>query len=263
MEARSVATLDGALSAVTLVLAAWTAIALLSAGAVRVRVRRSRRWPRRWLPALSVAFALSSSAAGAGGRSPLDRTFGRHHAPAPPWARPGGPTPPLPPGGPGAPSPLPPWEAKATADDDLPARDRRAPALGALRLGRPALPGRLLFSAERHSPARGRSRGGRLQADPLHPALHGGRRAGQQLRPLFARAGHEPRRTVATYVVRPGDSLWDISAALLNSTDPARLAAAWPRLYRLNAKTIGPDPGLIHPGTVLRLPASWPRRAPR
>lgn len=247
MEPGSTLPLDAAIGAATLLLAAWTTATLLAAGRLRVRVRRPRPRPLRWLPAFSVAFALSAPAAGAGGRSPLDRTPSRHHAPAPPWARPGGATPPLPPGGPGAPSPLPPWEARAQGAERSP---QEASGRGRLRLGRPALPGRLLFPG-----------GGGAQRNPsaptAHPALHGGHRPGDRARPLFARAGRRAHRTGATYVVRPGDSLWSISAALLGSDDPARIAAAWPRLYRLNARRIGPDPGLIHPGTVLRLPASW------
>ncbi len=49
------------------------------------------------------------------------------------------------------------------------------------------------------------------------------------------------------YVVQDGDTLSGIAA---------RLAArgGWPDLYAINRKTIGPDPNVIHPGTVLVLP---------
>ena len=54
--------------------------------------------------------------------------------------------------------------------------------------------------------------------------------------------------------VRPGDTLWSITAAALRSTDDVRIAAAWPRLYEANAGTIGPDPSLLRPGQVLTIP---------
>lgn len=58
-----------------------------------------------------------------------------------------------------------------------------------------------------------------------------------------------PARTV---LVRPGDSLWALAATHLD--DPGR----WPEIYALNRDLIGPDPGLIHPATRLRLPADRP-----
>ena len=54
--------------------------------------------------------------------------------------------------------------------------------------------------------------------------------------------------------VRPGDTLWSITAAALRSTDDVRIAAAWPRLYEANAGAIGPDPSLLRPGQVLTIP---------
>ncbi|TWG95139.1 LysM domain-containing protein [Nocardioides sp. J9] len=63
-------------------------------------------------------------------------------------------------------------------------------------------------------------------------------------------AGHTVR-------VRPGDSLWSISARVLG---PAATAGAggpdWQRLHARNASTIGVDPDVIHPGQQLRLPPS-------
>jgi len=56
-------------------------------------------------------------------------------------------------------------------------------------------------------------------------------------------------------VVQSGDSLWDIAAADLGGRpDPARVAAHWHRIYRLNRTVIGADPDLIHPGQRLRMP---------
>lgn len=65
--------------------------------------------------------------------------------------------------------------------------------------------------------------------------------------------GSTPDRTVT---VQPGDSLWRITAGLLPAgSDDARIAAAWPLVHAANRDVIGPDPGLIHPGDVLTIPA--------
>ncbi len=51
----------------------------------------------------------------------------------------------------------------------------------------------------------------------------------------------------ARYAVRPGDTLSGIAAA-------CGVPGGWPSLYAANRAVIGPDPGLIRPGTVLVLP---------
>jgi LysM repeat protein len=51
----------------------------------------------------------------------------------------------------------------------------------------------------------------------------------------------------ARYVVRPGDTLSAIAAALA-------VRGGWPALYAANRGAIGPDPDVIRPGTVLALP---------
>ncbi|GAA4628785.1 LysM peptidoglycan-binding domain-containing protein [Cellulomonas oligotrophica] len=60
-----------------------------------------------------------------------------------------------------------------------------------------------------------------------------------------------------TVIVRPGDTLWSLTARHLGDepTD-AEIAAAWPRWYAANAASIGPDPDLLHPGQVLVVPAT-------
>lgn len=58
------------------------------------------------------------------------------------------------------------------------------------------------------------------------------------------------------YVVQPGDSLWDITAALLgDSATDADIQHHWPLLYEANRATIGDNPSLIFAGTTLRVPA--------
>jgi hypothetical protein len=56
-------------------------------------------------------------------------------------------------------------------------------------------------------------------------------------------------------VVRPGDSLWAITAARLGRRPTARqVAVTWPRWYAANRAEIGSDPNLIRPGQVLQAP---------
>jgi LysM repeat protein len=54
-------------------------------------------------------------------------------------------------------------------------------------------------------------------------------------------------RPAARYVVRPGDTLSGIAARFA-------VRGGWPVLYAANRPLIGPDPNIIHPGTVLVLP---------
>jgi len=51
----------------------------------------------------------------------------------------------------------------------------------------------------------------------------------------------------ARYAVQPGDSLSAIATRLA-------IPGGWPALYAANRKAIGPNPGAIDPGTVLRVP---------
>lgn len=66
-------------------------------------------------------------------------------------------------------------------------------------------------------------------------------------------------RPAPVYVVRPGDCLWDIARRHLphGATD-AQVARAWPRWYAANRAVIGRDPGLLIPGTRLRVPDRRP-----
>lgn len=79
-------------------------------------------------------------------------------------------------------------------------------------------------------------------------------------RPSSASPRHQgvPSRAESTgeeVVVRPGETLWSIAADHLGGrAAPWEVAAEWPRWYRDNRDRIGPDPGLLLPGTVLRPP---------
>ncbi len=67
-----------------------------------------------------------------------------------------------------------------------------------------------------------------------------------------APASPTPARTV---VVRPGDSLWAISARALGAgARPADVASYGRRVHALNRAVIGPDADLVLPGQHLRLP---------
>ena len=66
-----------------------------------------------------------------------------------------------------------------------------------------------------------------------------------------------PPSSSPTHTVAPGESLWSITAHLLPAgSSPARIAQAWPALYRANSEEIGADPSLIRPGAVLSVPDS-------
>jgi resuscitation-promoting factor RpfA len=57
------------------------------------------------------------------------------------------------------------------------------------------------------------------------------------------------------YVVRAGDTLWDIARRHLPARASAeQVARAWPRWYAANRGVIGPDPSLIVPGQRLQVP---------
>jgi len=66
-----------------------------------------------------------------------------------------------------------------------------------------------------------------------------------------------PTAPSAAHRVRPGESLWIIAArSLPANASAARVDATWRRLYAANRATVGADPDLLLPGTVLRLPAA-------
>jgi hypothetical protein len=56
--------------------------------------------------------------------------------------------------------------------------------------------------------------------------------------------------------VRPGDTLWALAVGILApAASDAAVDRAWRALAALNADRLGPDPDLIFPGTLLRVPA--------
>ncbi|MET1021990.1 MAG: LysM domain-containing protein [Arthrobacter sp.] len=84
---------------------------------------------------------------------------------------------------------------------------------------------------------------------PLNPVAEPGPLAGRPLR-LQQPAGQGGELTV-----RPGDSLWSLSAARLGPfASDVDIARDWPRLYQANRDIIGANPHLLLPGQVLRIP---------
>lgn len=76
--------------------------------------------------------------------------------------------------------------------------------------------------------------------------------------PVAATSQRRPTRVL----VRPGDSLWSLTAALLGpDADDAAVAEAWPRLHRANLRAL-PDPDLLRVGQHLRVPHDLAAAAP-
>ena len=84
---------------------------------------------------------------------------------------------------------------------------------------------------------------------PLRPVIDPGPLAGRPHRlPQPADKGTE-------VTVRPGDSLWSLSAARLGPfASDVDIALDWPRLYQANRDIIGASPHLLLPGQILRIP---------
>lgn len=94
--------------------------------------------------------------------------------------------------------------------------------------------------------------------DPARVASAAGPVAGLPLpdRALTGRPARHPGQHPSghTVVVRPGDTLWTITARRLPAGScPAAVDRGWRRVARANADRV-PDPDLIRPGTRLRIP---------
>ena len=84
---------------------------------------------------------------------------------------------------------------------------------------------------------------------PLSPVIEPGPLTGRPLR-LQQPAGQGTEVTV-----RPGDSLWSLSAARLGPfASDVDIALDWPRLYHANRDVIGANPHFLRPGQILRIP---------
>lgn len=73
------------------------------------------------------------------------------------------------------------------------------------------------------------------------------------------RRTERPRPAPATVRVARGDTLWSIAAAdLPPRAGDARIGRRWRAIYAANRDLVGPDPDLIEPGQLLRLPGKDP-----
>src|SRR5438034_604632 len=92
----------------------------------------------------------------------------------------------------------------------------------------------------------------------VHPVQANTRTAGSTTEVILTSTSSVAASSVAAashttkYVVRSGDTLSGIAAEFA-------VRGGWPALYAANRRAIGPDPGIIHAGTVLVLPG---RKAP-
>ena len=231
----------------------------------RLRPARAVRW-RTPLPVLGflIAFAPSTTAKGRSAVIP-SRRDGR--AAAPPWSETSG-----------FPPPRPLVRIRAFARS---ASGAASPTESSAERDRSQLDDGPRTSTSSHTAHPSPGPDGRPAA-PRHPAVHPDD-AGATVTPLFPRARRYETRKDADraereramdrhpargnskggpvaerYVVRRGDTLWDIAARLLDTDDVARVARYWPRIHRSNRDVIGPDPSLILPGMVLELPDEWP-----
>src|SRR6516164_2468338 len=91
------------------------------------------------------------------------------------------------------------------------------------------------------------------------PALYAANRARIGSDPDVIRPGTvlavPGRPSLARYTVVAGDTLAAIAAALA-------VRGGWPALYAANRARIGPDPGVIRPGTMLAIPSPAAPQAP-
>ena len=59
--------------------------------------------------------------------------------------------------------------------------------------------------------------------------------------------------STTVYLVRTGDTLWDIAAAQLDEPNNVEITKAWKAVWQANRVTVGEDPGHIYPGELLDL----------
>ena len=84
---------------------------------------------------------------------------------------------------------------------------------------------------------------------PLSPVIEPGPLTGRPLRL------QQPAGQATEVTVRPGDSLWSLSAARLGPfASDVDIALDWPRVYQANRDVIGANPHFLRPGQILRIP---------
>ena len=67
----------------------------------------------------------------------------------------------------------------------------------------------------------------------------------------------DPEPTADTVLVKPGDSLWRITAQQLEpSANDQQISIGWPYWYRANRQIVGRNPNLLRPGEQLTVPTN-------
>ena len=257
----------------------------------RPRPSRSRTTLGRALSVLGFALALSGSPAHAQGRPPVPPSRVSADAPTPPWTATGGSPPPRPPVpfealqvrvgseegrevlmerlAEAGSSPL---EGRGAVEEgsvelEPPSDPRSATAHPAIH-GRPGPVSPLFPRSGNRSPrapfAERLERAAAMQRHPAGKGLEARVRNDPQLRAADGERREVPNTAggrakvpgshanLATWTVRPSDTLWDIASEVLGTDDLVRIARYWPRIHRANPHI--KDPHLIQPGEVLRLP---------
>lgn len=78
--------------------------------------------------------------------------------------------------------------------------------------------------------------------------------AGSPTSTTLPRSHERASRAIAdVYVVKVGDTLWDIASTQLDDPTDAQVTERWKAIWRSNRAVLGDHPELIHPGDELRI----------
>jgi nucleoid-associated protein YgaU len=113
------------------------------------------------------------------------------------------------------------------------------------------LPQRPAASRQSPKPAAHRSEDATPSRSPETKAS----RSSRSTRAVPSTPGRETKPDLDEFVVRRGDTLWDITARHLGpSATDGEIAAEWPHWFTANRAVIGNDPDRLRPGERLRPP---------
>jgi resuscitation-promoting factor RpfA len=105
-----------------------------------------------------------------------------------------------------------------------------------------------------------RSEPGSGPAEPTSPQASGGQ--GPEASAAGGGTGLVDPDETRSYVIQPGDTLWDVAEAHLSRSQrsPSRIDRYWRQVHAANRDVLGDDPDLIHPGARVVLPPFQPAR---
>jgi resuscitation-promoting factor RpfA len=97
-------------------------------------------------------------------------------------------------------------------------------------------------------------------AEPTSPQAPGGH--GPEASAAGGGTGLIDPAETRSYVIQPGDTLWDVAEAHLSPSQrsPSRIDRYWRQVHAANRDVLGDDPDLIHPGVRVVLPPFQPAR---